>query len=213
MKKIIGVMVATCAAIGLVACGSKDVTVDTTTSGSTITISKDGSISNSIVEEFGESYYDEDSLKSMIEDSIFEYVNKSSDSNIDKPSLKSCKVADGYANVTIDYESYKAYAGFNGEDLFVGTVAEANMAGYDLNISLKDVSDTSVTISKPQLLGMGDNHIVIIEAEKAEDGAQIEPVHVNTYDEILYVGNGVTKTGKKSADVNVASGYGYIVFK
>jgi hypothetical protein len=87
------------------------------------------------------------------------------------------------------------------------------MAGYDLNISLKDVSDTSVTISKPQLLGMGDNHIVIIEAEKAEDGAQIETVHVNTYDEILYVGNGVTKTGKKSADVNVASGYGYIVFK
>jgi hypothetical protein len=213
MKKIIGVMVAACTAIGLVACGSKDVTADTTASGSTITISKDGSISNSIVEEFGESYYDEDSLKSMIEDSIFEYVNKSSDSNIDKPSLKSCKVADGYANVTIDYESYKAYAGFNGEDLFVGTVAEANMAGYDLNISLKDVSDTSVTISKPQLLGMGDNHIVIIEAEKVEDGAQIETVHVNTYDEILYVGNGVTKTGKKSADVNVASGYGYIVFK
>jgi hypothetical protein len=212
MKKIIWVLIAVCM-VGLVACGSKDETVETTTSGSTITINKDGSISNYIVEEFGESYYDEDSLKSMIEDSIFEYVNKSSDSNIDKPSLKSCSVADGFAKVTIDYESYKAYAGFNGEDLFVGTVAEANMAGYDLNISLKDASDSSVTISKPELLGMGDKHIVIIEAENVEDGADIEAVHVNTYDEILYVGSGVTATGKKSADINVASGYGYIVFK
>jgi hypothetical protein len=87
------------------------------------------------------------------------------------------------------------------------------MAGYDLNITLTDASDSSVTISKPQLLGMGDNHIVIIQTEKAEEGAQIETVHVNTYDEILYVGNGVTKTGKKSADINVSNGYGIVVFK
>jgi hypothetical protein len=211
MKKLIGVVVAVCS-IGLAACGSNNV-ASSVTSGSTITINKNGSISNSIVEDFGESYYDEDSLKTMIEDSIFEYINKSSDSNIDKPSLKSCSVADGYAKVTIDYETYKAYAGFNREDFFFGTITEANMAGYDLNITLKDADDSSVTISKPQLLGMGDNHIVIIETEKAQDGAEIETVHVNAYDEILYVGNGVAKTGKKSADMNVASGYGYIVFK
>jgi hypothetical protein len=60
---------------------------------------------------------------------------------------------------------------------------------------------------------MGDNHIVIIEAEKAEDGAVINTVHINTFDEILYVGNGITKTGKKSADMNLSSGNGIIVFK
>jgi hypothetical protein len=95
----------------------------------------------------------------------------------------------------------------------VGTITEANMAGYDLNMTLKDVSDTSVTISKPQLLSMGDSHIIILEADKVEEGAVIETVSVNCYDEILYVGDGVTKTGKKSADMNIANGYGIIVFK
>jgi hypothetical protein len=165
------------------------------------------------VEDFDQSYYDENGLKSMIEDSIAEYLNKSSASNIDKLSLKSCSVGDGYANVTIDYDSYKAYKGFNGEDFFVGTITEANMAGYDLNITLNGANDSTATISKPQLLEMGDNNIVILEAQPTQDGSQIETVHVNTYDEILYVGSGVTKTGKKSADINVASGYGYIVFK
>jgi hypothetical protein len=208
MRKFIGVMCATCV-IGLTACGSGNLSVGNSTSGSTFTINKNGSISNSIVEEFNESYYDEDSLKSMIESAISDYSN-SSNADI---SLKTCKVADGFANVTIEYGSSSAYSGFNDESFFSGTITEANMAGYDLNITLTDASDSSVTISKPQLLGMGDNHIVIIQTEKAEEGAQIETVHVNTYDEILYVGNGVTKTGKKSADINVSNGYGIVVFK
>jgi hypothetical protein len=208
MRKYLGVMLATCA-IGLTACGSGSVAIDSATDGLSFTINKDGSITNSIVEEFGESYYDGDSLKAMIDSAISEYNNGAGS----KISLKSCKVSDGFANVTIEYDNYSAYSKFNDEDFFVGTVTEANMAGYDLNMTLTDASDSSVTISKPQLIGMGDNHIVIIESEKAEDGAVINTVHVNTFDEILYVGNGVTKTGKKSADMNVSSGYGIIVFK
>jgi hypothetical protein len=214
MKKFIGAVVGVCV-MGLTACGagSGTATDENGDAISSITINKDGSISNSIVEDFGESYYDEASLKTMIEDSISEYINKSSDMNIDKPSLKSCKVADGYANVTIDYESYKAYAGFNGEDLFVGTVAEANLAGYDLNVTLKDVAETSNTISKPQLLSMGDSHIVIWEAVALAEGEEPETVRINCYDDILYVGDGVASVGKKSADVTISDGYGIIVFK
>jgi hypothetical protein len=162
------------------------------------------------VEDFGESYYDVDSLKTMIENSISEYSSKNPNAEI---SLKSCKSGGDEVNVTIEYGSSSAYSGFNDESLFVGTITEANMAGYDLNMTLKDVSDTSVTISKPQLLSMGDSHIIILEADKVEEGAVIETVSVNCYDEILYVGDGVTKTGKKSADMNIANGYGIIVFK
>jgi hypothetical protein len=208
MRKYLGVMLVTCA-IGLTACGSSTVAIDSTTDSLSFTINKDGSISNSIVEEFGESYYDEDSLKTMIDSAISEY----NDDLGTKISLKTCKVSNGYANVTIEYDNYRAYSGFNDESFFAGTITEANMAGYDLNVTLTDASDSSVTVSKPQLLGMGDNHIVIIEAEKAEDGAVINTVHINTFDEILYVSNGITKTGKKSADMNLSSGNGIIVFK
>jgi hypothetical protein len=209
MKKFIGVLLAT-SVFGLTACGSGAAAVDNGTVGMTITVNKNGSISNSIVEDFGESYYDVDSLKDMIDSAVSEYNSKNSDANI---SLKNCKVDDDVANVTIEYGNYKAYSGFNDESFFVGTITEANMAGYDLNMTLKDASDSAVTISKPQLLGMGDNHIVILEAEPVEDGTEIETIRINCYDEILYVGDGVTKVDKKSVDMNVAKGYGIVVFK
>jgi hypothetical protein len=209
MRKFIGVMLVTCV-LGLTACGFGDTSANNSTVGSSITINKNGSISNSIVEEFEESYYDIDSLKTMIETSISEYNNRNSGAGI---SLKSCKMVNSMANVTIEYGNYSAYSGFNNESFFVGTVTDANFAGYDLNITLKDASDSSVTISKPQLLEMGDNHIVILEAQPTEEGSVIETVKINCYDEILYVGDGVAKTGKKSADMNVAKGYGIIVFK
>ena len=66
--------------------------------------------------------------------------------------------------------------------------------------------------TKPDLLGMGDNHIVILEPSvEEEDVTQV--VRVECSDEILYVGDGVTVTGKKSADVTVSDGYKVIVFR
>ena len=44
-----------------------------TSTTSTISVKKDGSISSKIVEAFTESYYDVDGLKTMIESSIVEY--------------------------------------------------------------------------------------------------------------------------------------------
>jgi hypothetical protein len=46
-----------------------------------------------------------------------------------------------------------------------------------------------------------------------EDGTEIETIRINCYDEILYVGDGVTRVDKKTVDMNVAKGYGIVVFK
>lgn len=179
---------------------------------STISVKKDGSISSKIVEAFTEqSYYELDGLKSMIESSIAAYQAENAAAQV---KLKSCKAKGDDVNVELEFGDYQSYAGFNDEGFFAGTVQAANKAGFDLNMTLKGAGgkQKDTTISKQDLLGMGDNHIVILEPSVEEEGAT-QVVRVECFDEILYVGDGVTATGKKSADVTVSDGYKVIVFR
>lgn len=201
--------------LGLTACGevidldqetkTKEVKDEVAATISSISVEKDGRISSTIVEDFMESYYDVDGLKSMIESSISEYKAE----HEAEIKLESCKVKDGVVNVLMEYGDYQTYAGFNNEDFFAGTIKEANWAGYDLNVTLRSTSDNA-TVSKPELLGMGDNHIVIVGSSQEPDAGQLR---VNCYNEILYVGDGVTTVSKKSADISLSDGYKIIVFK
>jgi len=216
--------------LGLTACGEKS---EGNTGGGTasntsakaddvtntsITINKNGSITSKIVEDFGESYYDIDGLKTMIESSINEYVAANASAEV---SLKKCDASKGVVKVQMEYGNYNSYAGFNGEQFFAGTIQEANQAGFDLNLNLNAVTDKSekTSISKADLLGMGDNHIVILETANTNEGLQtdtiseIETMRVECFGEIMYVGEGVALVGKKSADVQLTGGYGIIVFK
>lgn len=202
--------------LGLTACGevvqpeNKEVKDELAATVTSLSIEKDGGISNTIVESFSGDYYYEDGeegLKTMIESSIDEYTSGNGDAQI---KLKSFKVKDGVATVVMEYGDYQTYAGYNGEDFFAGTIRDANMAGFDLNVTLKSISDDT-TASKPELLGMGDSHIVIVGCEK--DPEQPEQLRINCFDEILYVGDGVVTVGKKSADISLSKGYKIIVFK
>lgn len=213
MRKAIVLMLCVCM-LGLASCGevidqeNQDVRDEVASTTTSIAIEKDGSITSTIVESFGESYYDENGLKSMIESSIDEYTSAHENAKI---KLKDFKVKDSVANVHMEYGDYQAYAGFNSENFFAGTIMDANMAGFDLNVTLRSVSDNS-EISKPELLGMGDSHIVIEIVENAGESA-VEQIRVNCFDEILYISEGVAAAGKKSAYVELSQGYRIIVFK
>ena len=197
--------------LGLTACGSKAEENAEETQVSSISIKKDGSISSKIIEDFSQSYYDVDGLKSMIETSIAEYKAQNSEAQV---SLKKCEAAQGAIEVIMEFGSDRDYAGFK-EDFFAGTIQAANQAGYDLNVTLWASSDKleKDSISKPELLGMGDCHIVIFEAPETEEGVEAETLRISCFDEILYVGEGVTVVNKKSADAKLSDGYGIIVFK
>lgn len=205
--------------LGLTACGEKSSGNTSRTknsssstnnsSGTSISINKDGSISSKIVEDFGESYYDVSRLKTMIETSISEYKATNTSARVD---LKKCDASKGVTNVQIEFGDYEAYAGFNGENFFAGTIQAANQAGFDLNITLNSVSNTETSVSKANLMGMGNNHIVIFDAAVVDE-EKVETVRVNCFDEILYVSEGVSAVDSKSADVTLSGGYGIIVFQ
>lgn len=211
MKKFIRLaMISVICASGLTACSALNNSGEMVTS---VSINKDGSISSRIVDDFGEDYYDEEGLKSMIEDAIADYGRQSPSSTV---TLKTCKADDNMINVEMEYGDYKAYSGFNGENFFAGTVQEAYEAGYDLDFELSPVDnkDTGV-ISKQDILNMGGNHIVIMERESGDEGDAfiIEPVRINCFDDVLYVGEGISSVSRKSVDYTLNDGTAVVLFR
>lgn len=200
--KMIGVLAAF--ALSMTACGTQSASVEDDFANS-ISITKDGSIKSVIVEDFAESYYSVDALKSMIEETITEYGKQASDAEI---TLEACELADQKIKVVLRYNNADAYSGYNSQTLFVGTVQEAYEEGYDLNMTLTGTDKEGTQITRKELLNMGENHIVIMK-NIVQEGT----LRVNCYDTILYTGDGVCLTAKKKADVVPAQGYSVIVFK
>lgn len=213
MKKVGSILITMCA-VALTACaGNEVVNTEDDSKVSSITINKDGSVESTIVEDFSQDYYDVEELKTMIEDAVAEY--KSQDSSA-KVSLKKCERQADIVNVVMEYGDYKAYTGFNEETFFVGTIKDAYEAGYDLDYTLHAVSDKTKKkeITKNDLISMGDYNITIIENfgvdERLEETTKLR---VNCYDDILYVGDGVSISDKNSADIILSNDKKVIVFK
>lgn len=199
---IMGVL--TAFALSMTACGAKEDT-SAEEAGNSISVAKNGAVESVIVEDFTQSYYSAEDLKSMILDTIDAYQKQSQEAEI---ALKTCEAADGKVKVVLEYNNAAAYSGYNSEALFVGTVKEAYDAGYALDMTLTGTDSEGTQISRKELLNMGDSHIFIME-NVIKEGT----LRVNCYDTILYTGGGVTPVAKKKADISPADGYSVIVFK
>ncbi len=199
MRKFILSIILSVLMTNVVACGSQSVNPEDDMV-SYIKVLEDGSIEGAIVEEFSESYYDIEGLKSMIQDAINEYNQKDITAGI---QLISCELIDEQVKVIMRYGTYRSYTGFNSRELFVGTVREATKLGYDLDVSLAGAGKASASISQKELAALEDMKIVIVQ----------EPVRVICYDEIEYYTESGTLVGKKSVDMEHASGYGVVLFE
>ena len=204
MKKLKAAGILAVLMVWLTACGSgADAEQETVNS---LILDKDGSVENMIIEGFDKDYYDLDGLNAMIKDSIEQYCRQNPSADI---TLKGSEVSDGQVRVSMKYDSAASYMGYNSETLFVGTVQEAYSAGYDLNISLTDVKDSSNTIGNQELLEMGEKHIVIIQLPSTmTDGMRLQ-----CFGEILYISDGVNLISKKTADIEQSQGVSVVVFK
>ena len=204
MKKfmIVGILMALI--LGITACAKEEVPMEEEVKNS-LSILEDGSIESVIIEDFSENYYNVDDLTQMIQDTISVYQKEDLDASI---VLETCELVEQQVKVVMKYNSAEAYSGYNSEELFVGTVQEAYGKGYDLNITLTGTDKEASKIGRQELLGMGENHIMILE-NTIDEGT----LRVNCYDTILYTGDGVSLIEKKKADVAPAQGFSVIVFK
>lgn len=171
--------------------GSGDVT--------SVIIQKDGTISSHIVEEFEQSYYDQEELKQAILMEAADYNKAAGDGKI---NVEKIDVDDGVATVHMTYQDAGDYAGFNRVVFFAGSASDAQK-DYELNVVLSGIKDTNDTISKADILAMDGYKLLITDIQ--------EPVYLNGRAE--YISDNVAASDDRKSVWLSGDGQGYVLYK
>lgn len=196
MRKWKWTLLMTAAVCGIAGCSSLELA-----DANTISVQKNGSIKQTIVEQFERSYYDVDELSEMAQEKIDQFNNGTENIVCD-----SIKTKDGKIIVEITYQTGTDYADFNNRELFSGTVEEAEAEGYSLKHAVaQDGSD----INEEQLAEIAQNHVLIVQTKEGEE------LDVKVYDKILYTSGNVILSGKKDAYITAEGEdmLSYVIFQ
>ncbi len=125
----------------------------------TVYVLENGKVISTDVEAFDEKTYDKDKLQSYVKDSINTY-----NAEIGKNSLKekSLKIEDGKAVLVLEYADVDTYEAVNAVELFVGTVKEAQAAGYKFDASYAKLTDGKAISATAEDFTKSDDYKVVI---------------------------------------------------
>ena len=189
MKKIKALLLAGGLAGLLCACNIIGGNVDTTT----VKFQKDGGVTQIIVEDFSQPYYNTEELERDITSKIAEYNNGVGTE--DAIVLKDVELAENkMITVKMDFKSSADYKAFNEKELFCGTVADAYKAGYEFT-TMRDAAQEGIVLSAADVLEKSDMNIVILE----------EAQQIIVPGKIRYISDGISMVEEKRA-VNLNEG-------
>lgn len=196
-KKIEGVFVMICLLILCVSgCAFKEAAIEKTT----ITLKKDSSIVQTIVEDFPSGY----SLDELMDKNRLEVEQYNNSVNDEAITIKETTLENGKVTLVMKYADAEAYQNLNNVQFFNSTLKIASALGYDMDVKMTSAEDGRIVTCKDLALQDEEMHLVIIS----------EPVDVKTYKEILYVSEGVALSeNKKLATIEAEQIPAYIVFK
>lgn len=177
---------------------------------STVTVNKEGIVTEALIEEFLSENYDADELEASIKELADTYNEE-----IGKEAVKIMKirVKEGVATALLQYESDDIYREFNQVDFFAGNVGQAKEEGYTFAGTFQDVEGKEIA-SGTVLDSCTDQQVIIIR----------EPLNVQVPGKILYVSNNMkilnNKQAKLEQDVDViyentqvtTEAFGYVIY-
>ncbi len=182
---------------------------ETAGTGAELEVLKDGSIIETMTENFEKEYYDETNLRDMLLAEVAEFNESVKEGSVTVDKFEN---TDGKLTVSVKYPSADIYSAYNtdpynNKKLFCGTVAQAQDAGYSFDISMTDAKGEK-TIGKEDILGMGNSMVLISES----------PMLVKVSGKILYVGDNVEALGKGKANLKADEngetlGRYYVIYK
>lgn len=154
--------------------GSTPDIVDVETSA--IYLTKDGTVTEYLVEEFEKDYYDVAELQQMIQSEIEDYVSQAHAGREMEPDVQLIDICsptekNGVLNVSeskptitvcMEYADAKTYGAYNNCTLYFGKVKEAKLAGYPILTDLYSASGTEI-LSKDKAQAMGEKHILVFQ--------------------------------------------------
>ena len=161
----------------------------------TVYLKKDGTVLEASIEDFNESYYDEEELKEYIEQSVSSYVQDNGDGSVllDEFELTDKEKEGKLVKLYLEYSSYIDYAQFNNVEFFDGTVSDAQKTySFDRNFLKVEKGKAKGAADVNDILSDYSNRVLVIG----------ENTFVRLDGEILYISDGdVEITGKNTVKV------------
>ena len=158
-----------------------------------LAVTSKGQVTAWIVERFDKDYYDLEELRNMVSDEIKQFNEGHRQENgsdaVTVQSLEKTAAGDE-VKLVLNFRDSKAYKDYTGSDLFYGTVAQAQKAGYDLEQQLISTKDAS-TIDQTDMKELDTKRILIIQ----------EKVTIYGPGRPLYISPGVTVNQDGSVSV------------
>ncbi len=173
----------------LCACGrDSNVTKETT-----VRVGQDGTVTNTIIENFDGSLYSADDLQSMMLSEVSSFNSATGGKSI---TIDKVEASEGQIEVAMTYANASVYEEFNERTFFYGTMKEFYGSGIKTEgIVLHTKDDESYGME--ELLKKEDTCILVLEKSKTEGSIRIE-----TPSKILYVSDNVEFLSGKSARVS-----------
>lgn len=164
----------------------------------TVYVKKDGTVMQAIVEEFGESNYDQNELEELIKQDISTYNNGTELIKVEK-----YKVKDNTAKLITSYKKASDYETFNDVQFFAGTISEAKAKGYEFDDKFTSIDDNN-TVGSETIKSLSQYKVIIFE----------ENVRIKTDNKISYMSSNTKLIDAKTAVLNDdAEGLGYIIYE
>ena len=138
-----------------------------TPSVTTLTAAADGSISETIVDLFDKSYYDETELKDLVDQTVAEYNASSKTSAV---TVDDFQTEEGRVMLKMTYLDAAAYAGYNHVPFFNGSILDAQMEGFLFLNDFRKVAKSEAepaTISNAEPLSHKEYQVLITDLSHA----------------------------------------------
>lgn len=182
---------------------------------SSIYLKKDGSATSADIETLSKTYYTQEELTAFVEEQVTGYnveksglafAYKADTTEVLPIAIEKCEIANQNATLILDFKTTDDYLAFYSSiklpsTLFVGTIAEAKMAGYNFEGSFIKVKD-GTSIGSEEASKNDKHYVAIVEGSLS---VQVEGTR-------LYVTDKVTTEGDNTV-LCVDGTVSYIIFK
>lgn len=193
MRKVV-VLALTILVIGLSGCG-KGQAADI----KSLTLSANGEITHHVVGLLDQDYYqiEMSDLEGFVADRVEEYCAENGEKSV---ILESAEEKKGSILLNFRYASPEDYSGFNHRDLYVGTLADAGDAGYELE-AVPFVSTDGDASEVGYIEEWDKKQLIVLETKSGEE------MLVNLPGKTLYInqdahnGQEITLVGKKAVKI------------
>lgn len=195
MRKVVVTFALAILAFGLAGCGKGKVPEI-----KTLSFDKDGGITHQVVGPLDQEYYQIDmpDLEGFVAERVEEYCMENGE---EKVVLESAEEKGGSILLNFYYASPEDYSGFNHRDLYVGTLADAGEAGYELE-AVPFVSTEGDAAEVGYIEDWDKKQLIVLETRSGEE------MLVNLPGKTLYInqdahnGQEITLVGKKAVKIS-----------